>query len=115
MATEAVERAQRLLRPAHRRSSGRFLAEGPHVVREALDAGAAVEEVFLADDASGRAEVGACARRASETGAAVRTVPARDLRSLCDTETPQGIVAVVRTRRPSAVSAYSSPSSSWNG
>lgn len=96
MATTALEHARRLLRPAHRRADGRFLAEGPHVVREALDAGAAVEDVFVSADAADRPEIATTSRRAAEAGAAVRTVPARDLLTICDTSTPQGIVAVVR-------------------
>jgi TrmH family RNA methyltransferase len=95
-----LERARRLLRPAHRRSEGLFLAEGPHVVRDALDAGAAVEEAFVAHEAASDAEIAACAALAESRAAAVHRVSGRDLARICDTETPQGIVAVVRRPVP---------------
>lgn len=94
--TISFERARRLLRPAHRREERLFLAEGPHVVADALDAGAPLDTVFVAHEASSRPDVEVCADRAQEAGAEVLLVAQRDLVRLCDTETPQGIVAVAR-------------------
>jgi len=96
MAPMPLEAARRLLRPATRHEEGCFLAEGPHVVREALDAGTALVAVFVAAEAAERPEIAECVRRAGASGADVRVVPARDVARISDTETPQGIVAVAR-------------------
>jgi TrmH family RNA methyltransferase len=92
----AYERALDLTRPARRRAAGRFLAEGPHVVADALAAGAAVEDLFVAFEAADRAETIDIASRAAEKGAQVHRLAARQLEQLADTETPQGLIAVVR-------------------
>lgn len=85
-----------------------YLAEGPHVVTDALDAKAEVLAVFVAAD---RAEEGICAtlaQRAHSACADVHVVHARELARLADTETPQGIIAVVR-RAPVAADPFAAP------
>ncbi len=87
-----VQAARRLRRRSFRSSEGAFLAEGPHIVREAIAAGAEVLEIFVApelvtDPAVVSAEAGGV--RAQVAGQQV-------IAALSDTATPQGIVAVVR-------------------
>ena len=86
------------LRDRRRRTAaGRFLVEGFHVVEEAILAGAPVEEVLLGEGAL-RTPVGERLREAARAaGAKVIEVPRRVLEVLSDTETPQGVVAVVRS------------------
>lgn len=78
--------ARRLTRRSARRAAGRFLAEGPQAVREALAAGAVIE-VFATEDA---------VRRHPDLTAGASVVAAKDAAALSETVTPQGIVAVCR-------------------
>ncbi|GAB3703201.1 TrmH family RNA methyltransferase [Mariniluteicoccus flavus] len=101
--------ARRLLQRKHRVESGLFLAEGPQAVREALAHGS-VTEVWvegsresrsLARDErpgsrspSERSESRSLARTARDAGVPVFEVTPAELKTVCDTVTPQGIVAV---------------------
>jgi TrmH family RNA methyltransferase len=78
--------ARRLTRRSARRAAGRFLAEGPQAVREALAAGAVVE-VFATEDA---------VHRHPELTEAAAVITPKDAAALSETVTPQGIVAVCR-------------------
>jgi TrmH family RNA methyltransferase len=85
-----VQRLRRLSgRRAARLEDGAFVIEGPTLVREALDAGLALTEVF----ASPEADI-ALVSDAEDAGAIVRSVPADVLARAIDTVTPQGIAAV---------------------
>jgi TrmH family RNA methyltransferase len=95
MSPSPFDRALDLTRPAGRRASGHFLAEGPHVVAEAIEARASVKAVFAAHEAESDEEMAAILQRAHRVGADVHVVPARDLAKLADTRTPQGLIAVV--------------------
>jgi len=80
-----------------RQAAGRFLVEGFHVVEEALLAGAPVEEVLLGQGA-GRTHAGARIERAARgAGVRVTEVVRRVLEVLADAESPQGVMAVVRS------------------
>lgn len=82
--------------------AGRFVLEGPVPVGELLAAGAPLEEVFVdldewaaaADDSSVRAVV----RAADAAGVPVWGLGAGILRSVADTESPQGVVATAPRR-----------------
>ncbi len=100
MSSAALTRARHLLHVRHRRAERLFLAEGPHVVRDALDASAPLVELFVAQDVADDAEVAALRARADAAHAAVHVVAPRELKSISDTETPQGVVAVVRLPDP---------------
>jgi TrmH family RNA methyltransferase len=88
-----VVAARKLLRRKHRDSAGRFLAEGPQAVREALRAGA-VEELFGTTD--GYARMPDIVTSAHDSGVSVWSVSEQGLASLTETVTPQGVVAVCR-------------------
>ncbi len=102
MTAAAVDRARELLRAKNRREEGSFLAEGPHVVTDALDAGAGVLAAFASHESAVRPEIDELLARADAAGATIYVVTGRELLSICDTDTPQGIVAVVKTPEPSA-------------
>lgn len=106
MANPAVEDARRLLRPATRREEGLFLAEGPHVVQDALDAGAVIETVFVSADRAEDAVIGPLVAEADHRGARIRRIQARELHRIAETEAPQGIVAIVQ-RAPAAAAPFS--------
>lgn len=80
--------ARRLTSRRDRREAGRFLAEGPQAVREAIRAGA-VLEVFATADALARNSV-------LLAGVDVAEVSPSDATMLSETVTPQGLVAVCR-------------------
>ena len=70
-----------------------FLAEGPQAVREALRAGV-VTDLYV--DPSAQHRLTALVDEAFNLGIVPRELDTRDLGSLTDTVTPQGIVAVCR-------------------
>jgi TrmH family RNA methyltransferase len=76
--------ARRLTKRRARRETGRFLAEGPQAVREALAAGAVIEVFATAPAIERYPELTADASEISE----------RDAGALSETVTPQGVVAV---------------------
>lgn len=86
--------ARRLLRRKDRRSSGRFLAEGRQVVREALGSAGAAELVLVAQDAVDTHQdlLGAAVR----AGVEVVSVATDDFSTLTDTVTTQGVLAQCR-------------------
>ncbi|HTW19018.1 MAG TPA: RNA methyltransferase [Mycobacteriales bacterium] len=87
-------RAARALRTRKGRLAAQAcLVEGPHAVAAAIDAGHAVQELFVtADRAAAVADLGS---HASGRPVAVRLVTERVLDALAETVTPQGVVAVV--------------------
>lgn len=89
-----VRGARRLHAPTGRRRSGRFLAEGPQAVAEALAVPGVVVEVFataarLGADPTLRDAV-------AGHGLALHEVSERVLKALAETTSPQGVVAVCR-------------------
>lgn len=93
-----------------RRAAGRFVLEGVRLVRDALEAGAVLEELFVRADLAGdggseaRDAVAELVDQARSRGAFVAFCGPRAIAALCDTEQPQGVVAVVQAppRRPEA-------------
>lgn len=88
---------QHLRRLVSRRSArweeGRFVAEGPNLLDEALRAGIAVEAVFL--DARAGAEDRERADRAGRAGAHVHELDAGVLARVSDSVTPQPVAAIL--------------------
>jgi RNA methyltransferase, TrmH family len=107
-----IKAARRLGKRAFRDREGRFLAEGPQAVREALaHTGASGEptvvEVFATLPAAARhADLLHVARVA---GVSVQQVSGEDMAALCQTVTPQGIVAVCRQIRVDLAQALETP------
>lgn len=98
-----MSRAARLRKRAFRAQDGKFLAEGPQAVREALATTGAVVEVFATDEAGERhPELVAAAKSA---GAEWLRASAPVLAHLADTVNPQGVVAVCRTPGTSLAAA----------
>lgn len=87
--SQVVVDASRLHRARERRERGQTLIEGPHLLEEAVKAGAEVRTVFVvADDTVGRDAV-------RSIGLEPVVVDERALRRLAGTETPRGPIAVV--------------------
>lgn len=83
---EGLRSARRLLRRKEREARREWLVEGPQAVREALRLDGRVRQVFATADAA--------QRHPDLTRDAVE-VTAEQLATICDTVTPQGVVAVV--------------------
>jgi TrmH family RNA methyltransferase len=87
--------ARQLVRRKERTATSRFLAEGPQAVREGLVATDRVELLFVGQSSADRHH--SLIEIAAARGVAVRLLSDRDLASLSETVTPQGLVAVCRT------------------
>ncbi len=87
--------ARRLVRRKERAANALFLAEGPQAVREALAQPGLVRELFVGQSTAERH----IALVESALGGGLSPVLAsdRDLATLSETVTPQGIIAVCRT------------------
>lgn len=95
---DRVRAARELLHAAGRRAAGRFLFEGPTLLREAMASASSVVEIYATQSAYERTpEIASLAR----TGTAVAFVDERTIRKLSDVETPTGVVAVAEIPRPS--------------
>jgi TrmH family RNA methyltransferase len=84
-----VQAARRLTKRAFRARDGRFLAEGPQAVREALARPGTVVEMFATRDAAARHP-----ELVADPGAPVHLVSGEVMSALSATVTPQGLVAV---------------------
>lgn len=89
--TPRVVAARRLHRRRERDATGRFLAEGPQAVREALAAGTVIELFGTPAGLQRHADLAATADRG---GVPVSPVTDEALAALTETVAPQGIVAV---------------------
>ncbi|MCW3842670.1 RNA methyltransferase [Micromonospora yasonensis] len=92
--TPRVVAARRLQRRRDRENSGRFLAEGPQAVREALARAGTVVELFGTPAALDR--YADLAARAAGVDVPVSEVTDEALAALTETVAPQGLVAVCR-------------------
>ena len=86
-ANERVKEARKLLTRKERKDSGLHLIEGDKLVREAVSSGAVIVSCFMEDGFAFTPPESAI------TYVVTRAV----LESLCESQTPQGVVAVVRT------------------
>lgn len=80
-----------------RERQGVFVTEGVRLVEEAQSSGWQAELVLFSQGLSERGQ--ALLERLRQSGAEVEEVPPHLLESTADTETPQGILAVIRSRK----------------
>jgi len=90
--TPRIVAARRLHRRRDRDATGRFLAEGPQAVAEALAVPGVVRELFATEAALGRHADLAVA--AADAGAVISPVTDQGLAALAETLQPQGVVAL---------------------
>ena len=83
--------------PAARREAGLFVVEGVRLVEEALAAGWPVEEVYYCADINARGQ--SIVENFKIRGAPVEAVTAQVMKSISDTQTPQGLLALVKPIR----------------
>ena len=87
----------------HRRATGNSLIEGPHVIADALEAGARVSTLFMASDDAKGLEI------ADEYSLAPIPVDEPALRRLAGTDTPRGPIAVVKMAPAAPAAQMSQP------
>src|SRR3954470_19990374 len=87
-----VKAARRLAKRAFRRRDGRFLAEGPQAVREALALDGVLVELFATAEAENRHQD--LVALAEKSGIPIFRVGAEVMAELAQTVTPQGLLAV---------------------
>lgn len=92
-ANEHIKQVKKLEKTRLRREQGVLVAEGPHLVEEALNAGRSLRAVYLREDFTG-----ALADRAVRQAQQVFVLSDSAFRALSRTETPQGILALVEGR-----------------
>ncbi len=95
MASNLVSQVRNLQRRKARRRRGAAIAEGVRLVEEALAAGVSVRGVVVSPDLSATARGAALLERLASHAVPVEDVSSRELARLADTDTPQGILAVV--------------------
>jgi len=93
----AVAHVRSLLRSNARRRAGHTVVEGPKLVAEALRAGVVVSVLCAAEPSSAAAAV---ADDAAAQGLSMRRCSGQVFDSVADTETPQGVLAVISTPDP---------------
>jgi TrmH family RNA methyltransferase len=99
MSSNLVSLVRSLQQRKARRRRGLAVAEGIRLVEEALAAGVAFRGV-LVSPAAERSERGAALLRAlGDRAVPIEEVTDRTLEELADTETPQGVIAVVECKR----------------
>lgn len=99
---ESIKAMRALLTRKGRRESGFHLIEGERLVFDALSSGVKAGSVFVSEN---RPDLG---RRLSEAGIAFETVSDNVMTSLSDTESPQGLIASVKTPDTSAPAVFPS-------
>jgi len=105
LANEKVKYARSLRRRRQRRREGRFLVEGVRLLEEAVKAGMHPAFVFFQPERSTAPRVQALLDCLRAAGVSCLAASETVIRSLSETVTPQGIVAVVpQPRLPRAVS-----------
>ncbi len=91
-----MRRLRRLLtKRATRWAEGAFVAEGPELLRSALDAGVVPESVFMGHGAAGRPDLDELRRRVLDAGSRVFDLAHGVLERVADTVTPQPTLAVL--------------------
>ncbi|MDD4311151.1 MAG: RNA methyltransferase substrate-binding domain-containing protein, partial [Eubacteriales bacterium] len=95
-ANERVKEARKLLLRKERKTSGLHLIESEKLVREAVASGAKIVSCFLEDGFA----------FTPPEGTVTYVISRSVLESLCESQTPQGIVAVVETPALTPPEAY---------
>lgn len=106
--SDRVTAVRALASRSGRRKAGRFLVEGPQAVRSAFAAGVPVHELFVDEDAGvGFSDIVAAAH---DSGCRIVRVTGAVMAAMCQTEHPQGVLAVCPVVEPiDLVEAMSRP------
>ena len=101
LANAEIKAAKALMLKKNRAAERRFLAEGAKLVIDALEAGWAVETVFVARSMIDQPHVSAIAARAVAAGASLLKVPEKAIAAITRRDNPQAVVSIIGERRAS--------------
>jgi TrmH family RNA methyltransferase len=101
MSSSAIGSLAKLSQKKYRREAGAYLVEGPHLVGEAIAAGAGVETILVTEESSAKPEIAGLIRKAGSTRIPVYLLSAREMERLSDAVTSQGILGVVALQEAS--------------
>lgn len=85
---------RKLQRKKYRHLNGQFLVEGARLVEQALASPGRVSQVLVHKEAAGGKAASKALEAAKARGIEILTMTDRQVQLLCDTDSPQGIVAV---------------------
>ena len=88
-----VKECRRLKETKWRRENGKFLAEGPHLIKELFDSSLQIEQILISADKL-RNDSRALCQEASKLRIPITEMSDEVFRTLCETENPQGILAI---------------------
>ena len=94
-ANTLIRRVKGLAQKKNREKENCYLADGPHLVQEAVDSGADMEMILF--DAEREDAFRQILAAAGEAGIRMVPVSSRVMQTLSDTVTPQGVIAVLRS------------------
>ncbi len=97
MGSNLLSLARDLQRRKARRRRGATVIEGVRLVEEALAADVTMRGVLVRDAFGGDPRAAELLRNLADRGLPVEEISARELEDITDTQTPQGIVAIVET------------------
>jgi TrmH family RNA methyltransferase len=96
-----LKHLRELARKKDREEADSFVVDGVRLVREALQSSFSVLEFFYTEEASAHPPVASLVELAHTRTVAVNRISARDMDTVSDTVTAQGVIAVVRQEHPS--------------
>ncbi|HVP36723.1 MAG TPA: RNA methyltransferase [Terriglobales bacterium] len=99
LSKEKLKQIAKLKSEKERKNQGRFLIEGIRLCQEALSSDWEVEIVLFSNEFVESSEGEKLVENFSRRGTEVFRVKKKEIEKLADTETPQGIVAVVRKKK----------------
>ena len=94
-ANPRIKEAVRIRERKHAHEQNLFVIEGLRIIETAIEAGVEIREAFFTDRFCSQREGGAILKNIGRKGANIFTVADHVLTKITDTETPQGIAAVV--------------------
>lgn len=99
MSSNLITQVRNLQRRKARKHSNLAVAEGVRVVEEALDAGLTIRGVVGASGASRNPRAAHLIQRLAEHAVPIEEVGEREFTQMADTDTPQGVLALVELPR----------------
>ncbi|HWP38479.1 MAG TPA: RNA methyltransferase [Gemmatimonadales bacterium] len=109
MTSNLVSLVRNLQQRKGRRRRNLTIADGVRLVEEALNAGVRMTGVLVSPAAEAHPRTASLLQTLADHAVPVETVSERDMRALADTETSQGIVAVIEPRRWSLADIHVTP------
>lgn len=100
LTSAAARSLLKLTQKKHRRESGKFLIEGPHLVEEALVSGAPLEMLLVTEEAAAKPECASLLGKAGSMRIPLYAVAQRELERIADAVTSQGILAIALAAKP---------------